>query len=62
MGPQSLERVNDDHRAILEAVRARDADEAEHRMREHLGMLRETYVRLWAPDGARLPSGSGVGD
>jgi DNA-binding FadR family transcriptional regulator len=62
MGPQTLERVNDDHRAILEAVRARDADEAEHRMREHLGMLRETYVRLWAPDGARLPSGSGVGD
>ena len=60
--PQTLERVNDDHRAILDAVRARDADEAERRMREHLAMLRETYVRLWAPDGARLPSRSGVGD
>jgi DNA-binding FadR family transcriptional regulator len=61
IGPQTLEHVNHDHRAILDAVRARDADEAERKMREHLAMLRETYVRLWTPDGARRAAGSGAG-
>jgi GntR family transcriptional repressor for pyruvate dehydrogenase complex len=60
----TLERVNADHRAILAAVQARDADAAEQRMREHLAMLRETYVRLWAPDRRWVPAGAslGVGD
>ena len=62
IGPKTLEHVNDDHRAILDAVRARDADEAEHRMRAHLAMLRETYGRLWTADGARRSTGPGVGD
>lgn len=60
----TLARVNDDHRQILAAVESGDGDAAEQRMREHLAILRETYVRLWKHDGeARLAgSGSGVGD
>jgi GntR family transcriptional regulator, transcriptional repressor for pyruvate dehydrogenase complex len=49
--PETLRQVNDDHRAILAAVEARDANAAEHRMREHLTMLRETYVPLWTRHG-----------
>jgi GntR family transcriptional repressor for pyruvate dehydrogenase complex len=44
---QTLCQVNEDHRHILDAIEASDADEAERRMREHLGFLSETYVRLW---------------
>ena len=58
IGTQTLEHINDDHRAILDAVRARDADQAERKMREHLAMLRETYVRLWTADGARRTAGA----
>jgi DNA-binding FadR family transcriptional regulator len=49
--PETLRQVNDDHRAILAAVEAGDADAAEERMREHLTMLRETYLLLWTHHG-----------
>jgi DNA-binding FadR family transcriptional regulator len=62
IGHDTLVRVNDDHRAILAAVEAGDADAAERLMREHLAMLRETYVRLWTRDAEQLPGTSGVGD
>ena len=60
----TLARVNEDHRRILAAVEKGDANAAEQQMREHLAMLRETYVRLWTRHGERqLPgSDSGVGD
>lgn len=60
----TLAQVNDDHRHILAAVEEGDADAAEQCMREHLAMLRETYVRLWKHAGeAQLAgSGTGVGD
>jgi GntR family transcriptional repressor for pyruvate dehydrogenase complex len=48
---ETLRRVNDDHRAILAAVEAGDADAAERCMHDHLTMLRETYVRLWKRHG-----------
>jgi DNA-binding FadR family transcriptional regulator len=47
----TLARVNDDHRAILAAVEAGDADAAARHMRKHLAMLRKTYVRLWSRHG-----------
>jgi DNA-binding FadR family transcriptional regulator len=47
IGPETLCQVNKDHRHILDAIEASDPDEAERRMREHLGFLSETYVRLW---------------
>jgi GntR family transcriptional repressor for pyruvate dehydrogenase complex len=61
---QTLRRVNEDHRAILVAVEDGDPDAAEERMREHLAMLRETYVRLWTRHGRqhRPDSGASVGD
>jgi GntR family transcriptional regulator, transcriptional repressor for pyruvate dehydrogenase complex len=43
----TLGQVNEDHRHILDAIEAGDADEAERHMREHLAFLRETYLRLW---------------
>jgi DNA-binding FadR family transcriptional regulator len=60
----TLARVNDDHRDILDAVNRGDAEAAERHMHEHLAMLRETYVRLWARDGEPqlVGSGTGVGD
>jgi DNA-binding FadR family transcriptional regulator len=57
----TLARVNDDHRRILAAVESGDTNAAEQRMREHLAMLRETYVRLWKHDGDPRPAGSGKG-
>jgi GntR family transcriptional repressor for pyruvate dehydrogenase complex len=48
---ETLRQVNDDHRAILAAVEAGDAEAAEQCMRDHLGMLRQTYVRLWRRHG-----------
>jgi DNA-binding FadR family transcriptional regulator len=60
----TLAKVNDDHRSILAAVQDGDADAAARRMRKHLAMLRETYVRLWTRDGEPRPAASGdrVGD
>ena len=60
----TLARVNEDHRRILDAVEKGDANAAEQQMREHLAMLRETYVRLWRRHGEHQPAGanSGVGD
>lgn len=60
----TLAKVNEDHRKILAALETRDADAAERHMREHLAMLRETYVRLWTRYGEHhlAGSGSGVGD
>jgi DNA-binding FadR family transcriptional regulator len=62
--PETLRQVNDDHRAILAAVEAGDADAAEQRMREHLTMLRETYLRLWTHHGQQRHAdvNSSVGD
>jgi DNA-binding FadR family transcriptional regulator len=47
----TLHRVNEDHRAILEAIERRDADEAERQMRSHVDFLRGTYVKLWTHHG-----------
>lgn len=47
MTPEAMKQVNDDHRLILEAVEAGDADLAEQRMHTHLDMLRPHYARLW---------------
>jgi GntR family transcriptional repressor for pyruvate dehydrogenase complex len=60
----TLAKVNEDHRMILAAVEKGDAKVAEEHMREHLAMLRETYVRLWTRHGEHRPAGtgSGVGD
>lgn len=60
----TLARVNEDHRTILAAVEAGDAEAAALHMREHLAMLRETYERLWTHDADLSPAGSaaGVGD
>jgi DNA-binding FadR family transcriptional regulator len=62
--PDTLAKVNDDHRAILEAVEAGDADAAARHMRKHLAMLRKTYVRLWTHHGETSPveTRGGVGD
>lgn len=60
--PETLARVNEDHRAILTAVQDGDADAAARHMREHLAMLRETYVRLWTRDGEPLSAAAGIGD
>jgi GntR family transcriptional regulator, transcriptional repressor for pyruvate dehydrogenase complex len=49
--PETLRQVNDDHRAILAAVEAGDAEAAERCMCDHLAMLRQTYVRLWRHHG-----------
>jgi GntR family transcriptional repressor for pyruvate dehydrogenase complex len=57
----TLARVNDGHRDILDAVRLGDARAAERHMREHLVMLRETYVRLWAREGGPQLVGKGLG-
>lgn len=57
----TLARVNDDHRDIFNAVVRRDVEAAERHMREHLAMLRETYVRLWARDEGLQPVGMGTG-
>ena len=39
--------VNDDHRHILEAIEAGDADLAAERMHEHMAYLRQIYVGIW---------------
>ncbi len=39
--------VNDDHREILEAIEAGDADLAAERMRSHMAYLRQIYVGIW---------------
>ena len=61
---QTLRQVNEDHRGILAAVQAGDADAAEQRMRDHLALLRETYVSLWTHHGPRHAAGqsASVGD
>ena len=48
-------RVNDDHREILDAIEAGDADGAERHMRHHLEYLRGTYERIWRVPGAVSP-------
>jgi len=54
---QTLRQVNEDHRAILAAVQEGDPDAAEERMRDHLALLRETYVRLWTHHGHQPDAG-----
>jgi DNA-binding FadR family transcriptional regulator len=39
--------LNCDHRAILDAIRARDPDAAEQQMRDHLEYLRPRYEKAW---------------
>jgi DNA-binding FadR family transcriptional regulator len=51
IAPQTLRQVHEDHRAIMAAVERGDPDGAEERMRAHLALLRETYVRLWSDHG-----------
>lgn len=62
--PATLAKVNEEHRGILAAVEASDADAAARQMRKHLAMLRKTYVRLWTHHGEASPVGQrdGVGD
>jgi DNA-binding FadR family transcriptional regulator len=50
---ETLHHINDDHREIVAAIDAADADEAERRMRSHVDFLRGTYVRLWTHHGHR---------
>lgn len=54
---ETLRQVNEDHRAILAAVHEGDPDAAEERMRDHLALLRETYVRLWTHHGRQHTAG-----
>jgi GntR family transcriptional repressor for pyruvate dehydrogenase complex len=49
----TLHQINDDHRAIVAAIEAGDADESERQMRSHVDFLRGTYVRLWTHHGHR---------
>jgi DNA-binding FadR family transcriptional regulator len=46
-------QVNDDHRDILEAIEAGDADLAAQRMQSHLEYLRRTYVTAWRAGAGR---------
>jgi DNA-binding FadR family transcriptional regulator len=45
--PRSQKKINDEHREIVQALEARDADAAEAAMRRHLQSLRSTYERCW---------------
>ncbi len=51
LSPRFPGRVNDDHRAILEAIEAGDGDAAAEEMRKHLVYLSRTYKSMWRPDG-----------
>jgi DNA-binding FadR family transcriptional regulator len=53
MAPTFPTQVNHDHREILEAIEAGDAEQAEQRMHDHLVFLRETYERSWREPTAR---------
>jgi GntR family transcriptional regulator, transcriptional repressor for pyruvate dehydrogenase complex len=50
---ETLHQINDDHRAIVDAIDAGDADQAERQMRSHVDFLRATYVRVWTHHGHR---------
>lgn len=54
-------RVNDDHRVILRAIEAGDADAAADAMRHHMAYLRRTYQRMWAGRGSAAGPGAGSG-
>lgn len=45
--PTFYVNVNDDHREILEAIEAGDAELARGRMHDHLLFLRKTYEKSW---------------
>ena len=52
--PKSAEQSIDDHRAILAAIEAHDAEGARERMREHLERVESAiHENLRAPDGGR---------
>ena len=53
MSPRFPGRVNDDHRAILEAIEAGDGDAAAEEMRKHLVYLSRTYKSMWRQSGPR---------
>ena len=53
MSPRFPGRVNDDHRAILEAIEAGDGDGAAEEMRKHLVYLSRTYKSMWRQSGPR---------
>jgi GntR family transcriptional regulator, sialic acid-inducible nan operon repressor len=45
--PEALERARGAHRAIFEAIRAKDPDRAELEMRKHLATVEETYWEIF---------------
>jgi DNA-binding FadR family transcriptional regulator len=47
LGRQFHQRVNDDHRALLEAIEAGDEVAAAEQMQEHLRFLRPMYEEVW---------------
>ena len=53
MSPRFPARVNDDHRAILEAIEAGDGDAAAEEMRKHLTYLSRTYKSMWRQGAPR---------
>jgi DNA-binding FadR family transcriptional regulator len=53
LSPRFPTRVNDDHRAILEAIEDGDGDAAAEEMRKHLGYLSRTYKSMWRSRGPR---------
>ncbi len=55
--PGSPQKSMAQHRAILEAVRARDPEEARRRMAEHLGRVQEDVRRVFHPDRAQDAGG-----
>lgn len=57
MSQETLLRINDDHRAISDAIAARDQAEAEARMHNHVDFLRTIYHRLWDPGASTDPAG-----
>lgn len=52
------QRVNDDHRALVETLESGDADAAAAQMHEHLSFLRPVYEKLWEYDGSGQRSGA----
>ena len=47
LGARFHKGINDQHRAIADAIEARDGRRAEREMRTHLQFLRPHYQRTW---------------
>lgn len=47
MSQRFAKRINEDHRAILAAIEAKDSSVAAEEMRRHLAYLSRTYQKMW---------------